>query len=141
MGIHDAEYEVMRAWFAHMVPKIFVGVPFTPDTDPVLVLDGIAATSRAEARSGLGMAIGDMVDLSLCWPDEAVAQCDDELLGLGLPTLSSMRLRFDRLVRRALTRGTIKNEDEYYAVRNAVDHSGPDAEALWTMLANYEAAL
>jgi hypothetical protein len=141
MRISAAEYEVMRAWFATMVPKVFAGVPFTPETDPVLALDAAASKSPAKARSGLAMAIGDMIDLGLDWSPEDVVRCDAELLGLGLPTLSIMRLRFARSVRRALVRGGIKNEAEYYALRNAAEHSGPDADALWAMLASYEASL
>lgn len=141
MKISADEYELMRSWVACMVPKVFSGFPLTPETHPVAVLDRIAAKSAANARKGLAMCIGDMVDVTLKWSTDGVEQCDAELAGHGLPTLSEMQVRFARSIQRVIKRGSIKTEEEYYALRNAAEHSGAYADAIWAMLASYEASL
>lgn len=85
------------------------------------------------------MAIGDVVQFTSDWPISDVSACDDELLQLGLPTLSEVRARFSKLVQRVVRRGQIKNDDEFYAVRNAAEQQGADCTGLWALLEAYEA--
>jgi hypothetical protein len=140
MKIAASEYEIMRSWVAHMAPKVFSEVPLTPETHPVAVLDRIAAKSPANARAGLAIGIGDMVDFTLEWTTQDIAQCNVELANLGLPTLSEMQLRFARSIQRVIKRGAIKNEQEYYAVRNAAEQPTSHTILLWKLLEAYEAS-
>jgi hypothetical protein len=138
MRIEPSEYESMRAWFNHMVPKVFPLDTLTSETHPIAVLDRMAVKTPAKARSGLGMAIGDFVEFTSDWPADHVTTCNDELSLLGLPTLSQVQVRFSKLVHRIVRRGHIKNDEEFYAVRNAVEQQGVDSASLSTLLDVYE---
>lgn len=83
------------------------------------------------------MAIGDLVEATDFWPVERVESLDYLFDQEGLPTLTEIRLSFSKTIRRVLRRGRIKNEVEYYAVRNAVELS-EDEQALWKLLKDYE---
>ena len=84
------------------------------------------------------MAIGDTIEMVEGWPAEKVERFDQLLKGEGLPSLTEMRLRFSKTIRRVIARGTIKNDVEFYAVRNAVDSVTDEQEALSELLAAYE---
>ena len=84
------------------------------------------------------MAINDTIELTECWPIEKV-EATDHLLDLDdLPTLTEMRLRFSKVIRRVVARGNIKNDVEYYAVRNAAELAHEGQKALWELLGAYE---
>ncbi|WP_363828005.1 hypothetical protein [Sphingobium sp. LMC3-1-1.1] len=138
MRIEATEYECMRSWLGHMVPKVFAAELLNPEIHPIAVLDLMAAKSPAKARSGLGMAIGDMVEYTDDWAAPDVAKCNSELSEKGLPTLTEVRARFSKVVQRVVRRGRIKTDDEFYALRNAVEQQGINAEILWPLLEAYE---
>jgi hypothetical protein len=139
MRVDPSEYMQLRSWFSHMVPKVFPSDLLTPDTHPIAILDAMAVKTPAKARSGLGMAIGDILEFTSDWPTSDVTACDHELSQSGLPTLSAVRARFSKLVQRVVRRGQIKSEDEFYALRNAVEQQCADSASLWPLLAAYEA--
>ena len=141
MRIDPSEYVQLRSWFDRMVPKVFASDLLTPDTHPVSVLDKMAVKTPAKARSGLGMAIGDIVEFTNEWSATDVIACDRELSQSGLPTLSEVRARFSKAVQRVVRRGHIKNDEEFYALRNAVEHQGADPTNLWPLLEAYEAGM
>jgi hypothetical protein len=141
MKIDAENYDQMRAWFARLVRDTVPVELLTAETDPVSYLDQLAAQSPAKARRGLAMAIGDTIEATDGWPRERVAAIDDELAHAGLPSLSAMRLHFSKVVRRVVARGSIKNDIEYYAIRNAVEMSADGHGALWNLLSAYEQRL
>ena len=141
MKIDAQNYDRMRAWFASLVPETVRTDLLTADTDPVRCLDRVAAESPAKARSGLAMAISDTLEATEGWPSERVAAIDDMLVREGLPSLTEMRLRFWKGIRRVVGRGSIRNDVEYYAVRNAAELAKDGQEALWRLLAAYEGRL
>lgn len=124
-----------------MAPKVFALDLLTPETHPVAVLDGIAAKSPSKARSGLGMAIGDVLEYTIDWPASKLAACNQELSQAGLPTLSEVRARFSKLVQRVVRRGQIKTDEEFHALRNAVEQQGADTAGLLPLLEAYEARM
>lgn len=136
MKVQVQEYERLRAWLAYMSREIFPAELLRTETDPMVHLDTLAATSSAKAREGLSMAINDIVEMTDDWAKERVAATDVALRGCGLPTLSELRGRFSKLVQRAVRRGSIKDDVEYHAVRNAAEFS--DGGHLWLLLASYE---
>lgn len=138
MRIEPAEYEQMRSWLGYMVPKVFASDLLATGTDPVVMLDQMASRSLAEARRGLAMAIGDVVEFVGDWPAANVAKCDSELSQNGLPTLTQVQARFSKAVQRVVRRGRIRDDEEFYALRNAVEQKGVDAEILWRLLRAYE---
>ncbi|HET7576922.1 MAG TPA: hypothetical protein VFK19_10230 [Sphingomicrobium sp.] len=84
------------------------------------------------------MAINDTIEATERWPADKVEAIDDLLEREGLPSLTEMRLRFSKVIRRVVARGSIKNDVEYYAVRNAAELADDGQEALWKLLAAYE---
>lgn len=138
MRIDPSEYTRLRSWLSHMVPKVFASDLLNPDTHPIAVLDRMAVKTPAKARSGLGMAIGDIVEFTSSWSASEVTACDHELSQLGLPTLSEVRASFSKLVQRVVRRGQIKTDDEFYALRNAVEQQGAHSATLWPLLEAYE---
>jgi hypothetical protein len=139
MRVSIEDYDRMRAWLARMVGEVFPAGCFTPETHPVVVLDQLALAAPGKARDGLGMAIGDTVEMTSRWSEQQVLKIDRLLNDEGLPSLSEVRLRFSKLVQRVVRRGRIKDEGEYYAVRNAVEQAGDTKDRLLGLLATYEA--
>lgn len=135
--VHD--YERMRAWLAHMFRETFPAELMSLETDPIVHLDRLASTAPAKAREGLSMAINDIIEMTDDWAQERVAATDALLRERELPTLTEMRGRLSKLVQRAVRRGSIKDEVEYYAVRNAAELA--DGEQLGPLLATYEERL
>jgi hypothetical protein len=68
MKLIAKDYDLMRAWLAHMARIAFPASMLMGKADPVAALDKIAATSPAKASSGLSMAIGDLVALTSVFP-------------------------------------------------------------------------
>jgi hypothetical protein len=139
MKIDAQDYPHMKAWFARLVPEVFPADLLTPATHPIACLEQIEVRWPAKARLGLAMAIGDTIEQTDCWPSERVAALDELLASEGLPSLAEMRLRFSKVIRRVVARGNIKDDVEYYAVRNAAELPNDSYEALWKLLAAYEA--
>jgi len=125
----------MREWFAFFSREALG--PFTPETDPITFLDKEAAQSLPKAQRGLAMGINDLVEMTSGWSESQVAAVDQRLFAEQLPTLSEVRARFSKTVRSVVRRGQIRNEVEYYAIRNAAELTS-GADQLWKLLAEYE---
>lgn len=140
MRVTAEEFSTMRAWFALFAERVWPDLSsLPPEVHPVRVLDGMVARTPGRAREGLALAISDILEDTSHLPLNEVAALDAGFLAIGLPTLTTMRLRFAREVTRVVKRGSIRNEAEYYAVRNVVDHVGEDRrDALWALLAAFE---
>jgi len=88
------------------------------------------------------MAINDMIEMTRDWPASRVQDIDFALASKRLPTLSQLRLRFSKTVDRILKRGAIKNEQEYYAARNALEMAADvDQPRIRDLVAAYEMQL
>ena len=138
MKVLPEEYERMRAWMARLARELIPATTITPETDPVKVLDQMASRAPAQARKGLAIAIGDFIEMTNDWPPPRVSALDQALIQEALPSLSEMRLRFSKAIDRIVRRERINNEQEYYAVRNAVEHAGDGQTRLWALLTDYE---
>ena len=87
------------------------------------------------------MAIGDTIEVTDGWRRERVAAIDGELAREGLPSLSAIRAQFSKVIRRAVARGYLNTDVEYYAVRNAAEVANGDEGPLWKLLSAYEQRL
>jgi len=139
MKVQVQDYERMRAWLAHMSRETFPAELMSPEADPIVHLDRLASTAPGKAREGLSMAINDIIEMTDDWAQERVAATDAALRERDLPTLTEMRGRFSKLVQRAVRRDSIKDQVEYYAVRNAAELGNGDQ--LWPLLKTYEERL
>lgn len=84
------------------------------------------------------MVINDIIEMTDGWSEERVFATGLSLEREGLPGLTVMRGRFSKAVQRAVRRGHIKDDVEYYAVRNAVELTEEGQERLRVLLAAYE---
>lgn len=138
MKVTVSNYEQLRAWFARILPQAIAMDFVNDETDPVKGLDRVAARSPAMARKSLTIGIGDMIEATDWWPADRVAAFDQELERDGLPTLSLLRREFSRKIGRILKRGMIRNEEEYFAIRNVFEATEEGDPALGRLLAEYE---
>lgn len=106
---------------------------------PVAVLDELAERSSASARKGLRMAINDLVEeLADASPNE-IEQLDAELIAANGATVGEIRAQFSKRLRAILKRGIIRDEQEYYLVRNAVEFTDAEmAPTIWSLLLAFE---
>ena len=128
MQISPNDYPALKAFFVWITEYVLpVSPDLPPEHHPVAVLEHYEAQSMAIARKGLGLALGDIIeDLSELDPAR-VRAVDAALQSASIITLSEVRARFWTRIRRILERGVIRSENDYYALRNAVE-TLPDAE-------------
>ena len=138
MLVRAENYEHLRLWLRHMVAVTLPDIRPGSEIDPVQVLDGFP---KAKARAGLGLAIGDFVEMTNHWLPDQIARIDQQLLEEGLPSLSEMQTVFSKAVTRVVRRGTIKSDAEFYLLRNAAELRGAHQSELWALIAAYEARL
>ncbi len=89
------------------------------------------------------MMIGDLLEATAHLASSEIAKLDAHFSEANLPTISEIRQRFDKHIKRVLTRGAIKTETEYYAVRGAVKGSVSsfETERLWAIVDAFEQKL
>ncbi|MBV9882731.1 MAG: hypothetical protein JO276_06965 [Sphingomonadaceae bacterium] len=140
MRIAAADYERLKAFFAWTTANLFPpGPTLPPDQYPLAVLNRTEARSPSNARAGLAMAIGDIIEMSEGFAAGQVAAIDAALEAEGIITLSAVRARFWSRIRRVLERGTIRGERDYHAVRNVVEAlPEEEQERAWRLLAAFE---
>ena len=144
MAIKADEFETLRAWSALLMEQVRMIPPnLPPEFHPIAVLDAMVRSSPARARQGLAMMIGDLMELTVDFPQEEIARLDAIFGEAQLPTFSNIRVRFMKRIRSIVRRGIIRSEAEYHLVRNAVEGVNEDGEQdrLWAMLAAYEQEL
>lgn len=138
MIVRAENYEQYRLWLASMVALTMPDVEAGSDVDPIRVLDETAETAPARAREGLGQAIGDVVEMTMNLSSDELTLIDQNLVAHGLPTLTELRLLFNKVVRRVMRRGSITSEAEYYLMRNAAEVCGDQQGRLLELVGEYE---
>lgn len=123
-------------WFAEK----HLNISPTDPHHPLKALARTEAASRSNARKGLDMAINDCVEVAQGFRPDQLRAADEELAGMGLPTLSALRLKRSRHLKAVLKRGTIRTEVEYYALRDLAESAIPEDERdkLWRLLEHFE---
>lgn len=114
-----------------------------PQAHPVIVLSQLESRSPAKARSGLQMAINDLIESTLNWELSEVQSADVKMTASGAPSLSQVRAKYSRKFAQLLKRGKIKNVEEYYLAKGIIDgaayHFGDlDRNAILSMLEKFE---
>jgi hypothetical protein len=134
------DYEPLKAFFAVMSDLLFSHADaLPPEQRPRAALEATEARSMANARQGLGAAIGDIVEASDDFSPAQLAEIDARLAAVGLLTLSNVRARFGRVVRAIMKRGAVRDERDYYALRSAAEiMSGADKAEAWRLLGDFE---
>ncbi|KPU89865.1 hypothetical protein APR50_42255 [Variovorax paradoxus] len=143
-SLSNDDYQSLKVFldrhFEWYTPKY----PTTPVDTPSQFLARIEATSLANAKKGLQMAINDIVEESADWTPQQVAAADMRFSAVGTFTLSEVRQRYSKKYLQILKRGTIRSETEYYLVKGIVDGGGiepgaTEATQLQAMMSDFEA--
>ncbi|MGQ3055161.1 MAG: hypothetical protein ACT6S0_25515, partial [Roseateles sp.] len=106
-SLSNDDYQSLKVFldrhFEWYTPKY----PTTPADTPSQFLARIEATSLANAKKGLQMAINDIVEESADWTPEQIAAADARFLAAGTVTLSEVRQRYSKKYLQILKRGVI----------------------------------
>ena len=92
-----------------------------PEARPIAVLERLEKMGMTVAGRGLRQAINDCVEESLHFDPKEVERLDSELRERGIVTLSELRRRYSKAYARIKKQGRIKNDSEYYLIRNVLD--------------------
>lgn len=139
----DDEYERLKKFMGLFYDWFEAKPHHRPESHPLVVVAEIEKQSHAKAKSGLGMAINDIVEMSSDWTPEKVAAADKRFLENGAPSLSEVRAKYSKKYLQVLKRGSIKSIKEYYLVKGVLDGGGiepgaGEGEKLASMLTSYE---
>ena len=90
------------------------------------------------------MAINDIVEDTFHFDPAEVGKLDSALRSRGIITLSELRKRYSKDYKKIMKRGQIKNETEYYLLRNVLDDptekTPEERELLAKLISDYERA-
>jgi hypothetical protein len=118
------------------------GLP--PEKQPIASLEALEKQDMKKALSGLRQAINDCVEMSLHFDHAEVTKPDSQLRSSGIITLSELRRRYSKGYAKILKRGQIKNETEYYLVRNVLhdptEKTPQELKLLEELISDYEAS-
>jgi hypothetical protein len=123
----EIEYDELKDFLSYFTERYFNLATLPSEARPIACLEVLERKSRKMAFSGLLQAIHDCVEMSLRFDHAEVAKLDSELRSRSIVTLSEVRRRYSRRCAAVMKRGRIKNEMEYYLIRNVIDDPTPKA--------------
>jgi hypothetical protein len=139
------EYERMKDFFSFYVERYFNLAGLPPEKRPIAVLEVLEKRSMKLAFNGLRQAVNDCMEMSSHLSREEVENLDSLLRGRGIVTLSEMRRRYSKDYAKIMKRERIKNETEYYLLRNVLNdptEKTPEERGLLEkLISDYEAYL
>ena len=116
-----AEYAMMKAFYAFYIDR-YVNLQHVPPAQrPLACLEILEKMGKGMATKGLRQAINDCVEESLRFDGKEVEKLDAELRTRGIITLSELRRRYSKGYAGIMKRGRIRNDTEYYLIRNVLD--------------------
>ena len=144
MHIDPLEYTRMKDFLSFYTERYFNMEGLPPEDRPMAKLEEFEKKSLKKAFMGLRMAINDIVEDSFHFDPAKVEKMDSELRSRGLITLAELRRRYSKDYKKIITRGRIKNETEYYLLRNLLDDptekTPEEREMLEKLISDYEGA-
>ncbi len=142
----DPEYVKMKAFLAFYVDRYHPNLAtlLTPEKWPIACLEVLEKKGMKTARIGLRQAINDSVEELLHFDHVEVERFDSELRARGIVTLSELRRRYSKGYARIKKRGKIRNDTEYYLMRNVLEDptekTPEERELLAKIIFDYEGA-
>ncbi len=103
--ITQSEYGPLKAFFVAWEERFPPSGTLPPEHHPVAVLESFERKGMSGARLGLGLAIGDTLEMSWDFPPGDIAAIDRDFAARGIVTLSELRRRYSRQFRGILKRG------------------------------------
>jgi hypothetical protein len=107
-------------------------------------LEAAEKKSLKKAFQGLRMTINDIVEETFHFSPAEVEKLDSELRSRGMITLYELRRRYSKDYAKIMKRGQIRNETEFYLLRNVLDDptekTPEERELLEKLISDYEGA-
>jgi hypothetical protein len=116
----ELEYAKMKDFLSFYAERYLKAEGLPPDKQPMACLAALEKKSMKMAVTGLRQAINDCVEMSFHFDHAEVEKLDSQLRSRGIVTLSELRRRYSKSYAKIMKRGQIKNETEYYLVRNVL---------------------
>lgn len=139
----ELKYAKMKDFLSFYAERYLKAEGLPPDKQPIANLEALEKKSMKMALNGLRQAINDCVEMSLHFDHEEVEKLDSQLRSRGIVTLSELRRRYSKSYAKIMKRGQIKNETEYYLVRNVLhdptEKSPEEHKLLEELISDYEA--
>ena len=139
----ELEYAKMKEFLSFFTARYLKVEGLPAEKQPIASLEALEKKSLKMALNGLRQAINDCVEMSSRFDHAEVEKLDSQLRSRGIVTLSELRRRFSKKYAKVVERRQIKDETEYYLVRNILDDptekSPEEFELLERMLSEYEA--
>jgi hypothetical protein len=143
-GDAELDYAKMKDFLSFYAERYLKAEGLSPDKQPIASLEALEKKSMKMASNGLRQAINDCVEMSLHFDHAEVETLDSQLRSRGIVTLSELRRRYSKSYAKIMKSGQIKNETEYYLVRNVLDDPTEKApeerQLLERLISDYEAA-
>jgi hypothetical protein len=144
----QAEYEALNRYVTGIFDFLVSRGRLSPDTRALFSEGRAAIEARgwSAALRGMRMAAADTLEMTRDLPRDVVAEADEFLKSRSAATVSLMRVRIWRQIPKILTRGRIRNEEEYYLLVEQLNDvsttslSEADRARAERMIAAYEAA-
>ena len=141
----DSEYAKMKAFLAFYVERYHLNLEtLPPEKWPIASLEALEKKGKNTALKGLRQAINDCVERSFHFDHSEVENLDSELRKRDVITLSELRRRYSKHYAKIIKRGQIKNETEYYLVRNVLfdstEKTPDERKLLEKLISDYEGA-
>lgn len=142
-SISSPEYQALKRVLAWDADRRFRYLEIPLEERPIPTLERIERESEKRAIKALLITLSDMVSMTNDISLSDLKICDAELKDLQSPTLTRLRYEFGNLWRNTLKRGIIRNELEYYQMREIViDNSFQialqDKQRIEEMIKDYE---
>ncbi len=121
----ESDYQKMKEFLSFYAERYLNNPNLPPEKRPTAVLEALEKKSEKSAVTGLRQAINDCVEMSFRLNKTEFEKLDAELRDRGFITLSELRRRYSKRYAKIIKRGQIKNETEYYLIRNVFDDPNP----------------
>jgi len=143
-SFNRSEYTQLKNFLSFYVQRYMPMESLPLEKQPPAVLEAMEKRSPRIALQGLRQAINDCVEGSWHFDPAKVATLDVELINRGIITLSEIRRRYSRGYTKVLKRGRIRNDTEFYLLKNVIndptEKSPEERELLAKLLSDYEGA-
>jgi hypothetical protein len=139
----ELEYQELKDFLSFYAGGYLKTDSLPSDKTPVASLEALEKKSLKKAFDGLRQAINDCVEMSMHFDPAEVRRLDSQLRSAGIVTLSELRRRYSKGYAKIMKRGRIKNETEYYLIRNVLhdptEKTPEERKSLEELISDYEA--
>ncbi|WP_130618474.1 hypothetical protein [Dyella amyloliquefaciens] len=135
----EREFDELRAYLGFYA-TCMLGIDPASATHPINELARIVEDfGRSRALEGLRQAANDTIEDAARFSPAEMEAIDGKFRSAGVVTVSEIRRRYSKSLRRIVERGIIRNETEYYLVNGVIvdqsnGTSGGEREVLQRLL-------